>query len=120
MGIAWYRADQGYVPGYSDGMRLIMFSDAKTNTYGWNTSGWHVFGNADMRDCWAPNYWYSYTGTWPSSGGVSVKTVSNISIYSNQVPPVAPVAAFTNGTPRTGIAPLPVMFTDQSTGYPTS
>jgi PKD repeat protein len=116
MGIAWFRADQGYVPDYSDGMRLIMFADAKTNTYGWNTSGWHVFGNADMRDCWAPNYWYNYTGTWPSSGGVSVKTVSNISIYSNQAPPVAPVAAFTNGTPRIGTAPLTVTFTDQSTG----
>jgi PKD repeat protein len=116
MGIAWYRADQGYVPDYSDGMRLIMFADAKTNTHGWNTSGWHVFGNADMRDCWASNYWYNYTGIWPSSGGVSVKTVSNISIYSNQAPPVAPVAAFTNGTPRTGSAPLTVTFTDQSTG----
>ena len=45
--------NQGYVPGYSDGMRLVMFANAKTNTYGWNTSGWHVFGNADMRDCWA-------------------------------------------------------------------
>ena len=31
-------------------MRLVMFADAKTNTFGWNTSGWHVFGNADMRD----------------------------------------------------------------------
>jgi PKD repeat protein len=115
MGIAWYHADQGYVPVYTDGMRLVMFANAKTNTYGWNTSGWHVFGNADMRDCWAPNYWYNYSGIWPSSGGVSVKLVSDIIINSNQAPPVPPVAAFT-GTPLSGIAPLDVMFTDSSTG----
>ncbi len=94
LGITWYRADQGYVSSYTDGMRLIMFADAKTNTYGWNTSGWHVFGNADMRDCWAPQYWYNYSGIWPSSGGVSVKTVSDILIYSNQAPPVAPFSGF--------------------------
>ncbi len=99
----------------ADGMRLVMFADAKTNTYGWNTSGWHVFGNADMRDCWAPTYWYNYSGTWPSSGGVSVKTVSDILIYSNQAPPVAPLAAFTSDT-QSGTAPLSVKFTDQSTG----
>src|SRR5665647_3386477 len=81
MGITWFRADQGYVSSYTDGMRIVMFADAKTNTYGWNTSGWHVFGNADMRDCWAPQYWYNYSGTYPSSGGVSVKTVSDILIY---------------------------------------
>ena len=115
LGITWYRADQGYVSSYTDGMRLIMFADAKTNTYGWNTSGWHVFGNADMRDCWAPQYWYNYSGIWPSSGGVSVKTVSDILIYSNQAPPVAPFAAFTSDT-QSGTVPLTVRFTDQSTG----
>lgn len=34
-------------------------------------------------------------------------------------PPVAPVAAFT-AAPTSGVAPLPVAFTDQSTGSPTS
>jgi hypothetical protein len=55
MGITWYRAAQGYVTNYSDDMHLIMFADVKTNIDGWNTSGWHVFGNADMRDCWFSN-----------------------------------------------------------------
>ena len=32
----------------------------------------------------------------------------------------APVAAFTNATPRNGISPLTVSFTDQSTNTPTS
>ena len=115
MGITWFRADQGYVSSYTDGMRMVMFADAKTNTYGWNTSGWHVFGNADMRDCWAPQYWYNYSGTYPSSGGVSVKTVSDILIYSNKAPPVAPSAAFISNT-QSGTVPLTVQFTDQSTG----
>ncbi len=88
MGITWFRADQGYVSSYTDGMRLVMFADAKTNTYGWNTSGWHVFGNADMRDSWVPNDWYNYSGIYPSSGGVSVKWISDILIYSDDpVPP---------------------------------
>ena len=117
MGITWYRADQGYVPGYTDGMRLVMFANAKTNTNGWNTSGWHVFGNADMRDCWGPTDWYNYSGTWPSSGGVSVKLVSDILIYSDQAPPVAPSAQFVSDT-QSGTAPLMVRFTDQSTGTP--
>ena len=86
MGITWYRADQGYASTYTEGMRLVMFADAKTNTYGWNTSGWHVFGNADMRDSWAPNDRYNFSGIWPSSKGVSVKNVSEILIYSNQAP----------------------------------
>ncbi len=97
MGITWYRADQGYVSSYTDGMRLVMFADAKTNRFGWNTSGWHVFGNADMRDCWAPVYWYNYSNTWPSSGGVSVKTVSDIIIYSHQLPPAITVTSPNGG-----------------------
>jgi hypothetical protein len=103
MGITWYRADQGYVPGYTDGMRLVMFANAKTNTYGWNSSGWHVFGNADMRDCWAPGYWYNYSGIWPSSGGVSAKLVSDILIYSNQAPP----PKITVGSPNGGESWVP-------------
>ena len=80
-----------------------MFANAKTNTYGWNSSGWHVFGNADMRDCWAPGYWYNYSGIWPSSGGVSAKLVSDIIIYSNQAPP----PKITVGSPNGGESWVP-------------
>ena len=113
MGITWYRADQGYASTYTDGMRLVMFADAKINTYGWNTSGWHVFGNADMRDSWAPIDRYNFSGIWPSSKGVSVKNVSDIIINSNLPPP--PVPLFTANV-TSGVAPLVVKFTDQSTG----
>ena len=90
-----------------------MFADAKINTYGWNTSGWHVFGNADMRDSWAPIDRYNFSGIWPSSKGVSVKNVSDIIINSNLPPP--PVPLFTANV-TSGVAPLVVKFTDQSTG----
>ncbi len=117
IGITWFK--EGLYPesGYDEGMRLIMFADAKVNTYGWNTSGWHVFGNADMRNSWPPGYWYNYSGTWPSSGGTSVKIVRYVDIYSQEpVPP--PVANFT-ATPTQGMAPLTVVFTDLSTNAPT-
>ncbi len=79
--------------GYDEGMRLVMFADAKENTFGWNTSGWHVFGNADMRDCWSSQYWYNYSGIWPSSGGTSIYKIRYINVVtSDPVPP--PIADF--------------------------
>ncbi|MDD3137246.1 MAG: hypothetical protein PHF64_12185, partial [Methanoregula sp.] len=96
MVITWYRTDIGYVPSYSDGMRLVMFADTSSNPW-----GWHVFGNADMRDCWATQYWYNFSGIWPSSGGDSVKYVAKILIYSTVAPPVQPDILF-DGTVSLG------------------
>ncbi|NOQ32827.1 MAG: hypothetical protein GQ567_01315 [Methanosarcinales archaeon] len=76
MVLTWWRADDGYVPDYSTGMRLIFFADD------------HVFGHWDMHECMAPEYWYNYTdsdGEHPSSGGLSVKYVDTIEIYSEIV-----------------------------------
>jgi len=59
-------------------MRLIFFADD------------HVFGHWDMHECMAPEYWYNYTdndGGHPSSGGLSVKYVDKIAIYSRRAPP---------------------------------
>ncbi len=96
MVITWYRTDIGYVPSYSDGMRLVMFADTSSNPW-----GWHVFGNADMRDCWATQYWYNFSGIWPSSGGDSVKYVAKIFVYSTIAPPVQPDILF-DGTVSLG------------------
>ena len=96
MVITWYRTDIGYVPSYSDGMRLVMFADTSSNPW-----GWHVFGNADMRDCWATQYWYNFSGIWPSSGGDSVKYVAKIFVYSTVPPPVQPDILF-DGTVSLG------------------
>ena len=44
-----------------------------------------------------PIYWYNYSGIWPSSGGVSVKTVSEIIIYSDDLPPAPLTVTSPNG-----------------------
>jgi PKD repeat protein len=118
LGITWYKDGMYPDSGYDEGMRLIMFADAKANTYGWNTSGWHVFGNADMRDTWLPAFWYNYSGIWPSSGGTSVKYIRYIKIFSTDPVPL-PLAHFTSNI-TSGTAPLTVKFTDASEGDPTS
>ena len=53
--------------------------------------------------------WDNAQGDLPLAGSISVIGV-----------PIAPFAAFMNATPRSGTAPLTVMFTDQSTNSPTS
>ena len=101
--VTWKKDGMYPGSGYDEGMRLIMLADAKKNTHGWNTSGWHVFGNADMRDSWEPLYWYNFTESgkeWPSSGGTSVKIVRYIRVFTpDPVPP--PVADFSANV-RTG------------------
>lgn len=98
--VTWKKDGMYPESGYDEGMRLVMFADAKVNTFGWNTSGWHVFGNADMRDSWQPQYWYNYTGKWPSAGGTSVQLIRYIKIFTaDPVPP--PVADFSANI-RTG------------------
>jgi PKD repeat protein len=48
------------------------------------------------------------------------QTDTGIGAFTYAAAPVAPIAAFTNATPRFGPAPLTVSFTDQSTGSITS
>ncbi|MEA2004434.1 MAG: Ig-like domain-containing protein [archaeon] len=93
MVMTWWRADDGYVPDYPTGMRLVFFADD------------HVFGHWDMHECIAPEYRYNYTdrdGGHPSSGGLSVKNVGEIAIYSMMDPPglssieVSPVSVTLN------------------------
>jgi len=79
--ICWYNTDYGgYVPTYDTGMRLIFFADTSVNP-----NGWHVFGDWDMHETLPESCWYYFNGQWPSSGGLSVKNVSNIDIYEPNV-----------------------------------
>ena len=83
--ICWYGKDYyddngnqqpgGYVPTYSEGMRLIFMAQTT------NTAGQHVFGNQDMHDCLPQSQWYYYNGQYPSTNGIAVKWVSQINIY---------------------------------------
>ena len=120
MVIAWYNGEEsnggyenqgtGYPPSYFKGMRLIMFADTSTNPW-----GYHVFGNNDMLQVWAPQYRYNYSGIWPSAGGISEQNVRYISIMSTESAPSPPSAMFMSDV-QIGTAPLTVRFTDQSTG----
>lgn len=117
--IAWFNGDEA--PGdrqgvgypdtcYTSGMRLIFFADTSKNPW-----GWHVFGVTDMKECWAEEYW-NYGAQYPSAVGASGKWVSEIGIYTNQMPPV-PVAGF-EANVTSDRMPLAVKFNDTSTAHP--
>jgi PKD repeat protein len=117
--IAWFNGDEA--PGdrqgvgypdtcYTSGMRLIFFADTSKNPW-----GWHVFGVTDMKECWAEEYW-NYGAQYPSAVGASGKWVSEIGIYTNQMPPV-PVAGFEANVTADRM-PLAVKFNDTSTAHP--
>ncbi|MDD1711876.1 MAG: argininosuccinate synthase [Methanoregulaceae archaeon] len=77
--ITWYRAGEGYVPNYTTGMRLVFFADNSTNPW-----GIHAFGNQDWHESASPGYWYYYiqgNERYPTTTGLSVQSVSEITIY---------------------------------------
>ena len=116
--ISWW-CNGTYVPGFSDGMRLLFLADTSTNPF-----GYHCYGAWDMNQTLDPAYHYFYynsgdpTPLYPSTTGLSVKYVNEIIIYSTDPAPVAPVAAFTADVTN-GQVPLTVQFTDASTGTST-
>ncbi len=81
MGITWYHHEDGYVPEYQTGMRLIFFADTSTNSEGKN-----VFGVADKRATFPEEYWYFYNGQYPTTTGLSVQFVNEIIINSEAEP----------------------------------
>ncbi len=70
--ITWWRADDGYVPDYESGMRLVFLADDG------------VFGNYDMKQHFHEDDWHLHAGIWPSSHGLSVKNASEIRIYTGE------------------------------------
>ena len=94
--VCWYNTDYGgYVPTYDTGMRLLFFADTSTNP-----NGWHVFGNWNMHETLPENRWYYYSAIWPSSSGLSVQYVSNISIYEPNL-----ISCNASGSARESFAP---------------
>ncbi|MDO8841882.1 MAG: molybdopterin-dependent oxidoreductase, partial [Methanocalculus sp.] len=89
IGITWYLDGDGYVPGYSSGMKLIFFADTSVNPDGLN-----VFGISDMKETFPEEYWYYYEAGIPTTTGLSVKYVSRIEIMSNEEPPAGPATLF--------------------------
>ena len=93
MVLTWYKADEGYVPSYSTGMRTVFYADTSTNPW-----GLHVFGNADMKASMQSNEWHYFNGVYPTTTGLSVQSVNEIRILSTQS------AATTTATTRTTTA----------------
>ncbi len=95
MVLTWYRADEGYVPNYTTGMRLVFLADTSTNPW-----GLHAFGNQDWHDSAPPEYWYYYTQgneQYPTTTGLSVQSISEVTIYQAGQP--SQPAATSHGTP---------------------
>ena len=77
MVLCWNK-DGNYAPTYDEGMQLVFFAQTT------NAAGQYVFGNWDMHECMDEEYRYNYSGTSPSSNGLSVRTISDIEIYTTQ------------------------------------
>ncbi len=113
MVVTWEKNGLKPDTGYTDGMRLVWLADASTNPWGVN-----AFGNWDWYEAADSVYWYYYVSgaeSYPTTTGLSVQTVSDIIIYSDDPVPVAPTAGFISDV-QSGTAPLTVNFTDTSTG----
>jgi hypothetical protein len=77
--VCWYNGDLGFMPDYDTGMRLVFFAQTT------NPDGKYVFGNWDMHETLAEEYWHyyvNYPDFWPSSSGLSVKWVNRINIFT--------------------------------------
>ncbi|MDD1709442.1 MAG: argininosuccinate synthase [Methanoregulaceae archaeon] len=105
MVITWYREDEGYVPDYTTGMRLVFFSDTSTNPW-----GIHAFGNWDWHESADPEYYYYYMQggeRFPTTTGLSVQMVSSLDIREGAhiTPPDA-----TTPTPKIPLSILTIFF----------
>jgi hypothetical protein len=88
--LTWWKADEGYVPDYREGMRIVFFADITTNP--WRL---HAFGNSDWRASADERFWYYYRQgeeRYPTTTGLSVKYVSELRILPDPgaAPPVSP------------------------------
>jgi len=70
--LAWYKADEGYVPDYANGYRLYFITPDT------------IFGNEDMRLCLDEAYWHYYWQDgiqYPSAAGISARNIETVKIY---------------------------------------
>jgi hypothetical protein len=76
--LTWWKADEGYVPEYREGMRIIFFADNSVNPW-----GIHAFGAWDWHESAEERFWYYYRSgeeQYPTTTGLSVMYVSQIAI----------------------------------------
>ncbi len=103
MGICWYNGAEagagerqgcGYVPDYYTGMRLVFFADSSTNE-----EGLHVYGNWDMHET-LPDSAQHFYDLYPSTGGLTVKWIDEIRVYSGGFPGERGALAASLNTPE--------------------
>jgi hypothetical protein len=89
--ICWYTKNAGdespqlypdgaYVPEYADGMQLVFMPETT------NADGKYVFGHDDMRNTLPASnqhYYWQDSVQYPSANGLSIKYISEVSIYTN-------------------------------------
>lgn len=95
--LSWYSGDDGYVPEYYTGMRLMFTGDTSLNPW-----GYHVFGVADEKATMDEQDWYFYSGKYPTTTGLSVQNVETISIVSSSPAVVQPTSTATQ-SPSFGV-----------------
>lgn len=101
----------------------VAFSDASTTEAGTvNTWSW-VFGDGTISTSQNPSHTYTTSGTYTvnltvtnSLGSTDLESKTD---YITVTIPGTPTADF-SGTPTSGVQPLEVQFTDESTGSPTA
>jgi hypothetical protein len=82
--LAWYRGDIGYVPTYTEGMRLLFLADTSGNPW-----GIHAMGVWDWHESAAEQYWYYYYNgneRYPTTTGLSVQSVGELQVFSQEEP----------------------------------
>ncbi|MDD1634415.1 MAG: argininosuccinate synthase [Methanomicrobiales archaeon] len=76
--LTWWKADEGYVPEYREGMRIIFYADTSVNPW-----GIHAFGAWDWHESADERFWYYYRSgeeQYPTTTGLSAMYVSQITI----------------------------------------
>jgi len=95
--LSWYSEEEGYVPEYYTGMRLMFTGDTSLNPW-----GYHIFGVADEKSTMDEQDWYFYSGKYPTTTGLSVQNVETISIVSASPSAVQPMSTATQ-SPSFGV-----------------
>jgi hypothetical protein len=107
--LTWYRGDEGHVPSYSNGMRIVFFADTSVNPW-----GYHVFGLSDMKASMPSNEW-NFFDIYPTTTGLSARYVNELRIISTQQAPTT-TETTTSATPTpTPTATPSVTQTEQPT-----
>ncbi len=106
--LTWWKAGDGYVPEYREGMRIIFFADTSTNPW-----GIHAFGVGDWHKSAAERFWYYYRQgeeKYPTTTGLSVMYVSDLKIIPDPGAAAAPAASPTAKAPLDPVGGVIALF----------